>query len=96
MSPHFDVRRDWCRGRYEEVYGKSSCLVAKLGIEMVRGLQHNHQVVAAANTLPFSINWADKFVPVIFFGEYNPGGKPTVRFFKTLGQLPFDFPCKPS
>ena len=34
--------------RYEEVYGESPYLVAELGIEMVRGLQHNHQVAATA------------------------------------------------
>ena len=33
-------------GRYEEVYGESPYLVAELGIEMVRGMQHNHQVAA--------------------------------------------------
>ena len=31
---------------YEEVYGESPYLVAELGIEMVRGMQHNHQVAA--------------------------------------------------
>lgn len=41
-----DVGRDQRWGRYEEVYGESPYLVAELGIEMVRGLQHNHQVAA--------------------------------------------------
>ena len=36
-------------GRYEEVYGESPYLVAELGIEMVRGMQHNHQVAATGN-----------------------------------------------
>ena len=43
-----DVGRDQRWGRYEEVYGESPYLVAELGIEMVRGLQHNHQVAATA------------------------------------------------
>ncbi len=45
-APILDVGRDQRWGRYEEVYGESPYLVAELGIEMVRGLQHNHQVAA--------------------------------------------------
>ena len=32
----------------------------------------------------------------ILFGDYNPGGKLTVTFPKTVGQIPFNFPCKPA
>ncbi len=32
----------------------------------------------------------------VLFGDYNPGGKLTVTFQKTVGQIPFNFPCKPS
>lgn len=45
-APILDVGRDQRWGRYEEVYGESPYLVAELGIEMVKGLQHNHQVAA--------------------------------------------------
>ena len=37
-----------------------------------------------------------KAVADVLFGEYNPGGKLTVTFPKTVGQIPFNFPCKPS
>ena len=47
-APILDVGRDQRWGRYEGVYGESPYLVAELGIEMVRGLQHNHQVAATA------------------------------------------------
>ena len=47
-APILDVGRDQRWGRYEEVYGESPYLVAELGTEMVRGLQHNHQVAATA------------------------------------------------
>lgn len=30
------------------------------------------------------------------FGDYNPGGKLTVTFPKTVGQIPFNFPHKPA
>ncbi|PNS08714.1 glycoside hydrolase family 3 N-terminal domain-containing protein [Solilutibacter silvestris] len=30
------------------------------------------------------------------FGDYNPGGKLTVTFPKTAGQIPFNFPTKPN
>ncbi|MRT93195.1 glycoside hydrolase family 3 N-terminal domain-containing protein [Ancylomarina sp. 16SWW S1-10-2] len=29
------------------------------------------------------------------FGDYNPGGKLSVTFPKTVGQIPYNFPCKP-
>ncbi len=29
------------------------------------------------------------------FGDYNPGGKLTITFPKTVGQIPFNFPTKP-
>lgn len=32
----------------------------------------------------------------VLFGEYNPGGKLTVTFPKTVGQIPFNFPAKPA
>jgi beta-glucosidase len=31
----------------------------------------------------------------VLFGDYNPGGKLTVTFPKTVGQIPFNFPTKP-
>lgn len=45
-APILDVGRDQRWGRYEEVYGESPYLVAELGIQMVRGLQHRYQVAA--------------------------------------------------
>lgn len=36
-----------------------------------------------------------KAVADILFGDYNPGGKLTVTFPKTVGQIPFNFPYKP-
>lgn len=32
----------------------------------------------------------------VIFGDYNPGGKLTVTFPKTVGQIPFNFPYKPA
>lgn len=32
----------------------------------------------------------------VLFGDYNPGGKLTVTFPKSVGQIPFNFPSKPS
>ncbi len=32
----------------------------------------------------------------VLFGRYNPGGKLTVTFPKSVGQIPFNFPAKPS
>jgi beta-glucosidase len=32
----------------------------------------------------------------VLFGDYTPGGKLTVTFPKTVGQIPFNFPTKPN
>ena len=32
----------------------------------------------------------------VLFGDYNPSGKLTVTFPKTVGQIPFNFPSKPN
>jgi beta-glucosidase len=32
----------------------------------------------------------------VLFGDYNPGGKLTVTFPKTTGQIPYNFPAKPN
>lgn len=32
----------------------------------------------------------------VLFGDYNPGGKLTVTFPRTVGQIPFNFPTKPA
>src|SRR2546421_8259934 len=32
----------------------------------------------------------------VLFGDYNPGGKLSVTFPKTVGQLPYNFPTKPN
>ena len=32
----------------------------------------------------------------VLFGDYNPGGKLTVTFPKSVGQIPFNFPAKPA
>lgn len=37
-----------------------------------------------------------KAVADVLFGDYNPGGKLTVTFPKTVGQIPFNFPYKPA
>lgn len=32
----------------------------------------------------------------VLFGDYNPGGKLTMTFPKTVGQIPYNFPTKPN
>ena len=69
-------------------------------------------VLVLANGRPMSINWPAKFIPAILcanfpgaggtavadvlFGDYNPGGKLTTTWPKTVGQIPMNFPSKPN
>lgn len=45
-APILDVARDQRWGRCEEVYGECPFLVAELGVEMVKGMQHQGQVTS--------------------------------------------------
>lgn len=45
-APILDVARDQRWGRYEECYGEDPFLVAQLGLQVVRGLQTDHQVTS--------------------------------------------------
>lgn len=47
-APILDVARDPRWGRTEEVYGESPYLIAELGVNMVRGMQHDYQIAATA------------------------------------------------
>lgn len=43
----------------------------------------------------FPSNSAGEVIAETLFGEYNPGGKLTSTFPKTVGQIPMNFPFKP-
>src|ERR1051325_5525624 len=47
-APILDVARDQRWGRMEEVYGEDPYLVARIGVEMVKGLQENYTVASTA------------------------------------------------
>ncbi|GAB2508757.1 glycoside hydrolase family 3 N-terminal domain-containing protein [Pseudoxanthomonas sangjuensis] len=47
-APILDVARDQRWGRMEEVYGESPYLAARLGVEMVKGMQQDHAVASTA------------------------------------------------
>ncbi|MET4141338.1 glycoside hydrolase family 3 N-terminal domain-containing protein [Pedobacter sp. UYP1] len=57
-APVLDVARDQRWGRLEEVYGEDPYLVARLGVEMARGMQQNHQI--AATVKHFAVYSANK------------------------------------
>ena len=40
--------------------------------------------------------WGGKAIADVLFGDYNPGGKLTLTFPKSVGQLPLHFPAKPN
>ncbi len=47
-APILDVARDQRWGRLEEVYGEDPYLVARLGVEMAKGMQTDNQIAATA------------------------------------------------
>jgi len=47
-APILDVARDQRWGRLEEVYGEDPYLVARLGVAMATGMQHDNQIAATA------------------------------------------------
>lgn len=57
-APILDVARDQRWGRLEEVYGESPFLVARLGVEMAKGIQENNQ--AASTPKHFAVYSANK------------------------------------
>lgn len=44
----------------------------------------------------FPGKWGGAAVADVLFGDYNPGGKLPVTFPKSVGQIPLNFPYKPS
>ena len=68
-------------------------------------------VLVLINGQPLTINWADAHSSILeawfpgqlggeaiaqtLFGDYNPGGRLSVTFPKTTGQIEFNFPFKP-
>ncbi len=42
----------------------------------------------------FPGKWGGEAIADVLFGKYNPGGKMPVTTPKTVGQIPFNFPCK--
>jgi len=44
---------------------------------------------------PFGGEFSGKAVAEVLFGDYNPGGRLSVTFPKSVGQIPFAFPFKP-
>ncbi|TZF82595.1 beta-glucosidase [Pedobacter sp. BS3] len=57
-APILDVARDQRWGRLEEVYGEDPYLVARLGVEMTRGMQQNNQI--ASTVKHFAVYSANK------------------------------------
>ncbi len=55
-APILDVARDQRWGRLEEVYGEDPYLVARLGIEMTRGMQENGVAATAKHFAVYSAN----------------------------------------
>ena len=57
-APIMDMGRDQRWGRYEDTYGEDPYLAGELGVEMVKGMQQDHNVAATAKH--FAIHGVNK------------------------------------
>jgi beta-glucosidase len=56
----------------------------------------DHKVIPAIVETWYLGEYTGKAIADVIFGRYNPGGKLSVPFPKTVGQIPLSFPMKPS
>ena len=54
-----------------------------------------HKYIPGIIYASFPGEFCGKAVADVLFGDYNPGGKLSVTFPKTVGQIPYAFPFKP-
>jgi beta-glucosidase len=56
----------------------------------------DHKVIPAIIETWYLGEYTGKAIADVVFGRYNPGGKLSVPFPKSVGQIPLSFPMKPS
>jgi beta-glucosidase len=87
-------------GRQELLLKRIAALKKPMVLLLVGGrpvtFGFNHKVIPAIVETWYLGEYTGKAIADVIFGRYNPGGKLSVPFPKTVGQIPLSFPMKPS
>jgi beta-glucosidase len=87
-------------GRQELLLKRIAALKKPMVLLLVGGrpvtFSFDHKVIPAIVETWYLGEYTGKAIADVIFGRYNPGGKLSVPFPKTVGQIPLSFPMKPS
>jgi beta-glucosidase len=87
-------------GRQELLLKRIAALKKPMVLLLVGGrpvtFGFDHKVIPAIVETWYLGEYTGKAIADVIFGRYNPGGKLSVPFPKTVGQIPLSFPMKPS
>ncbi|WP_293309183.1 glycoside hydrolase family 3 N-terminal domain-containing protein [Pedobacter sp. UBA5917] len=87
-------------GRQELLLKRIAALKKPMVLLLVGGrpvtFSFDHKTIPAIVETWYLGEYTGKAIADVLFGRYNPGGKLSVPFPKTVGQIPLSFPIKPS
>jgi len=79
----------------QAIYQTGTPVIAVLINGRPIAMNWTHQYVPAIIEAWFPGTYGGQAIAEVIFGDYNPGGKLTMTFPRTVGQLPMNFPAKP-
>lgn len=80
----------------QEIYATGTPVVVVLIGTQPMTINWIHKYVKGIIYAGYPGVWGGKAIADVLFGDYNPGGKLTLTFPKSVGQLPLHFPAKPN
>lgn len=87
-------------GRQELLLKRIAALKKPMVLLLVGGrpvtFGFDHKIISAIIETWYLGEYTGKAIADVVFGNYNPGGKLSVPFPKSVGQIPLSFPMKPS
>ncbi|GAA4199963.1 glycoside hydrolase family 3 N-terminal domain-containing protein [Pedobacter jeongneungensis] len=87
-------------GRQELLLKRIAALKKPMVLLLVGGrpvtFGFDHKIIPAIIETWYLGEYTGKAIADVVFGNYNPGGKLSVPFPKSVGQIPLSFPMKPS
>lgn len=80
----------------QEIYATGTPVVVVLIGTQPMTINWIHKYVKGIIYAGYPGVWGGTAIADVLFGDYNPGGKLTLTFPKSVGQLPLHFPVKPN